>query len=142
MVYASLFSKFMILLVAKTGIRPMPIYEYQVDDPEKGCERCRATFEYIQGMNEKPLSRCPHCGERVKRIISRCHAAVVEPSQEYSNVEKEVKEYERAGMHSHAAELADKYSHETNDNLLKERALENYKKAGYDFDSTTSGESA
>ena len=119
----------------------MPIYEYQVEDPEKGCESCRATFEHIQGMNEKPLFQCPHCGERVKRIISWCHAAVVEPSQEYSKVEKEVKEFERAGMHSHAAELADKYSHETNDNLLKERALENYKKAGYNFDSTTGDES-
>ena len=120
----------------------MPIYEYQVEDPEKGCESCRATFEHIQGMNEKPLSRCPHCGERVKRIISRCHAAVVEPSQEYTNVEREVRDYERAGMHSHAAELADKYSHETNDNLLRERALENYKKAGYNFDSTTGDDSS
>ena len=120
----------------------MPIYEYQVDDPEKGCKTCRAIFEYIQGMNEEPLSRCPNCGERVKRIISWCHAAIAEPSQEYTNVERKVGEYERAGMHSHAAELADKYSHESNDNLLKERALENYKKAGYDFDSTASGESA
>ena len=119
----------------------MPIYEYQVEDPEKGCESCRATFEHIQGMNEEPLSQCPHCGERVKKIISRCHAAIVEPSQEYTNVEKKVKDYERAGMHSHAAELADKYSHEAKDSLLKERALENYKKAGYDFDYTTGNDS-
>jgi hypothetical protein len=92
-------------------------------------------------VNEKPLSECPCCGERVRRIISRCHAAVAEPSEEYSKVEKEVKEFEMAGMHSHAAELADKYSHKTHDNLLKERALENYKKAGYDFDSTTGDDS-
>ena len=118
----------------------MPIYEYQAEDLEKGCESCRATFEHIQGMNEKPLSQCPRCGERVRRIISRCHAAVVEPSEESINVEKKVKDYERAGMHSHAAELADKYSHETKDSLLKERALENYKKAGYNFDSTTGDE--
>ena len=35
-------------------------------------------------------------------------------------------------MWSHAAELADKHSEKTQDKGLKTRALENYKKAGYD----------
>ena len=120
----------------KRGIISMPIYEYQAEDPEKACTRCRPGFEYLQGVNEMPLSDCPQCGGRVKKIISWCHTAVIDSSPECDRVERKVTEYEGAGMHSHAAELADKYSHQTKDKLLKERALENYKKAGYNFDST------
>jgi putative FmdB family regulatory protein len=119
----------------------MPIYEYQAEDREKACTMCRARFEYLQGVNEMPLSHCPYCGERVKKVISWCHTAVIDPSPEYDRVERTVAEYEKAGMHSHAAELADKYSHQTKDKLLKERALENYKKAGYNFDSTATNDS-
>jgi len=115
----------------------MPIYEYRTEIPEKGCSRCREGFEHIQGVDEKPLSKCPYCGERVKKIISSCHAAIVDPSPEYSRAEKKITEYEKEGLYSHAAEMADKYSHKAKDSLLKERALENYKKAGYNFDSTT-----
>ena len=115
----------------------MPIYEYQAEVPEKGCTICREGFEYIQGIDEKPLSHCLNCGNGVKRIISWCHAAVIDPSSERTGVEREVTEYEKAGLYSHAAELADKHSHKSKDKLLKERALENYKKAGYDLDSTT-----
>ena len=46
--------------------------------------------------------------------------------------EKSIKEYEKEGMWSHAAELADKHSEKTKDQDLKIRALDNYKKAGYD----------
>jgi len=48
-------------------------------------------------------------------------------------VEKKVSEYERQGMYSHAAELADKVSEKPERAHLKERAMENYKKAGYDL---------
>jgi hypothetical protein len=44
-----------------------------------------------------------------------------------------VADYERRGMHSHAAELADKASEKPGKALLKERAMQNYKKAGYNF---------
>jgi len=115
----------------------MPIYEYQAEIPEEACKVCREGFEHIQGVDEKPLSHCPHCGERVKKIISWCHAAVIDPSSEHIGMERKMTEYEKAGLYSHAAELADKYSDKTKDKLLKERALENYKKAGYDFDSSS-----
>ena len=118
----------------------MPIYEYQAEILEEKCSMCREVFEYIQGVDEKPLSHCPSCGKRVKKIISWCYAAVIDPSPEHSSTEKKITEYEHAGQYSHAAELADKYSHKTKDSLLKERALENYKKAGYNFDSTTNDE--
>ncbi len=118
----------------------MPIYEYKAEIPEKGCKVCREGFEYIQGVDEKPLSHCPHCGKGVKRIISWCHAAVIDPSPEYTSTERKITEYEKAGLYSHAAELADKHSDKTKDKLLKERALENYKKAGYKFDSTSNND--
>ena len=118
----------------------MPIYEYQAEIPEKACKMCREGFEYIQGVDEKPLSLCPHCGKRVKKIISWCHAAIIDPSPERIRAQRKIAEYEKAGLYSHAAELADKHSHKTKDNLLKERALENYKKAGYNFDSTTNND--
>jgi hypothetical protein len=40
----------------------------------------------------------------------------------------------RSGKWSHAAELADKQAEKTKREDLKTRALENYKKAGYNFD--------
>jgi len=115
----------------------MPIYEYQTKSPQKACEKCKSGFEYIQNIDEKPLSFCPYCGEPVKKIISWCHAAIVEQSPEYKNIQQKVEGYEKEGMYSHAAELADKYSHKTNDSLFKERALEDYKKAGYNLDASS-----
>ncbi len=113
----------------------MPIYEYQAKTAERSCPKCRRGFEILQGVNEKPLSTCPYCGKKVKKIISWCHSAVMETSDEHVRVEKKVKEYEQAGMWSHAAELADKHSEKSKDQGLKMRALDNYEKAGYDTDS-------
>ena len=114
----------------------MPIYEYRTEIPKKGCRKCREGFECMQKVDEKPLSKCPYCGTGVKKIISWCHAAIIDPSPEYTRTEKKITEYEKQGFYSHAAEIADKYSHKIKDDLLKERALENYKRAGYDLDST------
>jgi putative FmdB family regulatory protein len=113
----------------------MPIYEYQSSQPHNACDRCRLGFEVFQGIHEEPIFVCPSCGNGVKKVISRCYAAVVEAPQHDQLVHKQVKEYERSGMWSHAAELADKTSEKTHDNNLKLRALDNYKKAGYDVDS-------
>ena len=113
----------------------MPIYEYEAVNPGKACPTCRGRFETIQSLNEKPIKACPRCGNRVKKVVSLCHAAVAETSGESAMVERQVKDYESAGMWSHAAELADKHSEKTKDKALKMRALDNYKKAGYDADS-------
>ncbi len=51
-----------------------------------------------------------------------------------SETDKKIKEYEKEGKWSHAAELADKEAEKTKREDLKTRALENYKKAGYNFD--------
>lgn len=113
----------------------MPIYEYQAIDRRRACEHCRSPFEVLHGMHEAPLACCPRCGTEVRKLISWCRAAVVEGSEEKARVGRSIREYEHAGMWSHAAELADKHSEKTGDAGLKGRALDNYKKAGYDVDS-------
>jgi putative FmdB family regulatory protein len=113
----------------------MPIYEYQAVDPGKGCDLCRRSFERLQRVTDAPVARCPRCGQKVRKIISWCHSAVTDVSEAHTSVEKQIKNYERDGMWSHAAELADKQSEKTKDRKLKNRALDNYKKAGYDVDS-------
>ncbi len=40
----------------------MPTYEYE-------CTKCGHTFEAFQSITEKPLSRCPRCQGRIKRLI-------------------------------------------------------------------------
>jgi len=116
----------------------MPIYEYEAIQPEQGCLHCGSGFEIIQSLREAPLDACPECGCEVRRIISWCRAAIVERASEDVHVERKVTEYERAGMWSHAAELADKHSDKTKDKGLQTRAYDNYQKAGYDVDSLLS----
>lgn len=41
----------------------MPTYEYI-------CTHCKHTFEALQAMTDKPLSKCPKCSKKVKRLIS------------------------------------------------------------------------
>ena len=113
----------------------MPIYEYMPELDKRSCPHSRYGFEIYQKNSDKPLTDCPQCGQRVKKIISWCRAAIVENSEEQMRVENKIKDYETSGMWSHAAELADKHSEKTKDKGLKTRALDDYKKAGYDTDS-------
>jgi putative FmdB family regulatory protein len=114
----------------------MPIYEYQSSEKtRKSCPKCRNPFEVLQYAGEKPLKKCPSCGAPVRRLISWCRAAVTEAQPEERRVEARIKDYESSGMWSHAAELADKHSEKNKDKGLKMRALDNYRKAGYDVDS-------
>jgi putative FmdB family regulatory protein len=112
----------------------MPIYEYQALSSHASCEFCRYGFEMLQQIADKPISKCPDCGQPVKKIISWCHSAIMETSQEHAGVERKIKDYEKSGMWSHAAELADTHSEKVKDKSLKLRALDNYKKAGYKSD--------
>ncbi|RPI79822.1 MAG: zinc ribbon domain-containing protein [Desulfobacteraceae bacterium] len=110
----------------------MPIYEYQAVNNKKSCSLCREIFEAIQSHKDQPITQCPECRQPVKKIISHCRSAIGSNSAETSPIEKQIKQYESSGMWSHAAELADKHSEKTADKGLKTRALDNYKKAGYD----------
>ena len=110
----------------------MPIYEYESTDQAAGCPHCAGPFEVIQNMSEPPLTRCPECRGPVRRIMSRCRALVMEVNGEHSGIEAKIGDHEKDGRWSHAAELADKQSEKTGDSALKSRAMDNYKKAGYD----------
>ena len=113
----------------------MPTYAYEAIDPrkdDKGCDYCRAGFEVIQRMTEPALSECPRCRNAVRRILFA--PALVVKGSPLSETDKQIKEYEREGKWSHAAELADKEAEKTKREDLKTRALEDYKKAGYNFD--------
>ena len=113
----------------------MPIYEYEAIDVEKGCNYCARPFEFLQGINESPLTRCPRCDQVVRKVVSWCRAAVTEISEDSQQVERKIGHYEKSGMWSHAAELADKYSEKSGDQSMKMRALEDYNKAGYEASS-------
>lgn len=111
----------------------MPIYEYIPTDPKAGCPFCADGFELFRKFSDPPVTKCPECHRHVTKTVSLCRAAIMETSEASVGVEKQIKTYEKDGMYSHAAELADKHSEKTNDSQLKTRAKENYKKAGYDF---------
>jgi putative FmdB family regulatory protein len=41
----------------------MPTYEYE-------CTSCKHNFEAFQKITDKPLTHCPKCNKKVKRLIS------------------------------------------------------------------------
>ncbi len=109
----------------------MPIYEYEALNFNSSCKKCLHGFEFLQKITDEPLTACPDCGSRVRKIVSWCRAAVVETSDEHAQVNRKIAAYEKEGMWSHAAELADTHSEKIQDNQLKMRAIDNYEKAGY-----------
>ena len=78
------------------------------------------------------LVRCPRCQSEVRRVLFAPNFVV--KGSPVSQTDKQIKEYEKEGKWSHAAELADKAAEKTKREDLKTRALEDYKKAGYNFD--------
>ena len=42
----------------------MPTYEYQ-------CQKCKKHHEAFQSITAKPLTKCPKCGGRLKRLLGR-----------------------------------------------------------------------
>ena len=111
----------------------MPIYEYEATSLGRKCEKCSPFFEVIQRLSDPPLASCPECGREIRRKISRPRVILPGTAKGSDQVEKRVAEYERQGMYSHAAELADKESEKPEKARLKERAMEDYRKAGYNF---------
>jgi len=111
----------------------MPIYEYEAASPGRKCRKCSSVFEVIQRISDPPLTTCPECQKGIRRRISRARVILPGSARGSDKVEQKVAEYERQGMYSHAAELADKESEKPEKARLKERAMEDYKKAGYNF---------
>jgi putative FmdB family regulatory protein len=48
----------------------MPTYDYQ-------CTRCSHRFEKFQQMSDKPLTKCPKCGAKVRRLIGAGAAVIM-----------------------------------------------------------------
>jgi len=111
----------------------MPIYEYEAVSPRRKCPKCAAPFEVLQRISEPSLVFCPACGKEIRRKISRPRVILPGSAKGSDETEQKVAEYERQGKYSHAAELADKESEKPERAQLKERAMEDYKKAGYNF---------
>jgi putative FmdB family regulatory protein len=111
----------------------MPIYEYEATSTGRRCGQCSFVFEVLQRISDSPLISCPECGKEIRRRISRPRVIIPGSAKGSDEVERKVAEYERQGMYSHAAELADKESEKPEKAALKERAMEDYKKAGYNF---------
>jgi putative FmdB family regulatory protein len=42
----------------------MPIYEFR-------CKKCNAQLEVFQKLTDKPPSKCPTCGGRLEKLVSR-----------------------------------------------------------------------
>jgi len=110
----------------------MPTYVYRAIDSNKCCDHCRRGFEVIQRMTEPALTHCPRCHHPIQRILFA--PVVVIKGGPVTQTDRKIKEYEKEGKWSHAAELADKEAEKTKREDLKTRALEDYKKAGYNFD--------
>ncbi|MBI5966851.1 MAG: zinc ribbon domain-containing protein [Deltaproteobacteria bacterium] len=111
----------------------MPIYEYEAISPGRKCKKCTPSFEVIQRLSDPPLASCPECGKEIRRRISRPRVILPGSAKGSDQAERKVAEYEQQGMYSHAAELADKESEKPEKAHLKERAMEDYRKAGYNF---------
>jgi putative FmdB family regulatory protein len=41
----------------------MPLYEYK-------CQKCASVFEVIQKISDSPLTECPECGGRLKKVLA------------------------------------------------------------------------
>jgi putative FmdB family regulatory protein len=121
-----------VLFLYAYGRRNMPTYVYQAVDSKKSCSHCWQGFEIIQRMTEPALNQCPHCKNSISRVLFA--PAVVIKGSSFPETDRKIKEFEKEGKWSHAAELADKEAEKTKREDLKTRALEDYKKAGYNFD--------
>jgi putative FmdB family regulatory protein len=57
----------------------MPIYEYQ---HLKGTCPRGEVFEVEQSIHDKPLKRCPDCGEPVRKVVSRINISTPKTNSE------------------------------------------------------------
>jgi putative FmdB family regulatory protein len=56
----------------------MPTYEYE-------CLDCGHHFDAFQHMADEPLSECPECGKKVRRVLSGGYGVIFKGSGFYKN---------------------------------------------------------
>jgi len=61
----------------------MPVYEYE--HKSKPC-RLGKVFEVTQPLADKPLSRCPECGQPVRKLISMVGISVPKTNSELKDL--------------------------------------------------------
>jgi putative FmdB family regulatory protein len=55
----------------------MPTYEYE-------CTSCGYKFDMFQKISEKPITTCPRCKGKVKRLISKSSSFILKGSGWYA----------------------------------------------------------
>jgi putative FmdB family regulatory protein len=73
--------------------RNMPTYDYK-------CSSCNKTFEFFQKMTDNPLTECPDCGGKLKRIIGAGAGPIFKGSGFYHTDYKNNSENKKAGSNS------------------------------------------
>jgi putative FmdB family regulatory protein len=58
------------MIIQMRGLVFMPTYEYQ-------CDGCQHNFDDFQGINDKPLKKCPKCGKSKLRRVFGTGAAIL-----------------------------------------------------------------
>lgn len=86
----------------------MPTYEYE-------CQKCGHEFEVFQSIVDKPLSRCPKCRGKVRKLISQGAGIIFKGSGFYqtdyrSRSYKQAAEKDKAPSSAPAASSSDKSS--------------------------------
>ena len=61
----------------------MPVYEYEHQN--ESCD-LGLIFEVSQPMDEKALSKCPHCGQGVRKIVSRINISCPKGNSELKDM--------------------------------------------------------
>lgn len=57
----------------------MPIYEYEHDGAPCSLGR---VFDFKQSIDDEPLARCPRCGGKVQKIVSRINISCPKTNSE------------------------------------------------------------
>lgn len=67
----------------------MPTYEYE-------CTSCKHKFEILQSITEKPKTKCPQCGKKLKKLISSAGGFIFKGTGFYAT------DYKKSSKSSHS----------------------------------------
>jgi putative FmdB family regulatory protein len=95
----------------------MPTYEYE-------CTVCSHQFEAFQKITDAPLSKCPQCGKKVKRLISAGLGIIFKGSGFYTT---DYKKSSAAASSSVASKQDKKKTAEDNKSVQKKTTKESLK---------------